>query len=170
MDEILKQICKSAYIYVHIEYKQVNHHPQSLLFWFVYKSRNDNMDKTIITKREKDDSLSELSLLYPVRLEEANRFIESEPSVKKMPRFSWEMKITSKARTVRNRKPNTRVWSLGSTLLSLPSLPPAKKQKKRVEAQVQPVGVQIQRQCSHCQVQNTPQWRISDDNRACSTV
>ncbi|KAH1052575.1 hypothetical protein GYH30_022077 [Glycine max] len=87
-----------------------------------------------------------------------------------MPRFSWEMKITSKARTVWNRKPNTRVWSLGSTLLSLPSLPLAKKQKKRVEAQVQPVGVQIQRQCSHCQVQNTPQWRISDDNRACSIV
>ena len=46
MDEILKQICKSAYIYVHIECKQVNHHPQSLLFWFVCKSRNDKMDKT----------------------------------------------------------------------------------------------------------------------------
>ncbi|KAG5147150.1 hypothetical protein AAZX31_06G008300 [Glycine max] len=106
-----------------------------------------------------DDSLPELSLLYPVRSEEANRFVEPEPSVKKTPRFPWEMKITSKARSVRNRKPNTRVWSLGSTLLSLPSSPPTKKQKKRAEAQVQPVGVQIQRRCSHCQVQKTPQWR-----------
>ena len=51
-----------------------------------------------------DDSLPELSLLYPVRSEEANRFVEPEPSVKKTPRFPWEMKITTKARTVRNRK------------------------------------------------------------------
>ncbi|KAG5064987.1 hypothetical protein GYH30_008556 [Glycine max] len=115
-----------------------------------------------------DDSLPELSLLYPVRSEEANRFVEPEPSAKKTPCFPWEMKITTKARTVRNRKPsNSRMWSLGSPLLSLPSSPsscsssvrepPAKKQKK--QAQAQPVGAQIQRRCSHCHVQKTPQWR-----------
>ncbi|KAL9312439.1 hypothetical protein ACSQ67_017891 [Phaseolus vulgaris] len=113
-----------------------------------------------------DDSLPELSLLYPVRSEEVNRRVEPEPSAKKTPRFPCEMKITTKARTVRNRKPNARVWSLGP-LLSLPSSPsscsssvtepPAKKQKKRAEAQ--PVGAQVQRRCSHCQVQKTPQWR-----------
>ncbi|RDY14734.1 GATA transcription factor 7 [Mucuna pruriens] len=107
-----------------------------------------------------DDSLPELSLLYPVRSEEANRWVEPEPSAKKTPRFPC------KARSVRSRKPNARVWSLGP-LLSLPSSPsscsssatepPAKKQKKRAEAQA--VGAQIQRRCSHCQVQKTPQWR-----------
>ncbi|TKY75433.1 GATA transcription factor 5 [Spatholobus suberectus] len=60
-----------------------------------------------------DDSLPELSLLYPVRSVEANRWVEPDPSAKKTPRFPWEMKITTKARTVRNRKPNARVWSLG---------------------------------------------------------
>ncbi|KAK7409797.1 hypothetical protein VNO78_00122 [Psophocarpus tetragonolobus] len=93
-----------------------------------------------------DDSPPELSLLYPMRLEEANRFIEPEPPAKKM-------KITTKARTVRNRKPKVGVWSL--------PFPQAqagvKKQKKRAEAQ--PVAAQIQRRCSHCQVQKTPQWR-----------
>ncbi|XP_014502491.1 GATA transcription factor 7 [Vigna radiata var. radiata] len=113
-----------------------------------------------------DDSLPELSLLYPVRSEEVNRRVEPEPSAKKTPRFPCETKITTKTRTVRNRKPNARVWSLGP-LLSLPSSPsscsssstepPAKKQKKRAEAQ--PVGAQVQRRCSHCQVQKTPQWR-----------
>ncbi|KAK7351888.1 hypothetical protein VNO77_11641 [Canavalia gladiata] len=126
-----------------------------------------------------DDSLPELSLLYPVRSEQANRWVEPEPrpfSAKKTPRFPSEMKITTKARTNRYRKPKACVWSL-SPLLSRPSSPsscssvlsstappplvfgepPAKKQKKRAEAQS--IGAQVQRRCSHCQVQKTPQWR-----------
>ncbi|XP_020218869.1 GATA transcription factor 7 [Cajanus cajan] len=112
-----------------------------------------------------DDSLPELSLLYPVRSEEANRWVEPEASAKKTPRFPWEMKVRTKARTVRSRNPSA--WPTLGPLLSLPSSPsscsssvtepPAKKQKKRAEAQ--PVGAQIQRRCSHCQVQKTPQWR-----------
>ncbi|KAL2346090.1 hypothetical protein Fmac_000090 [Flemingia macrophylla] len=114
-----------------------------------------------------DDSLPELSLLYPVRSYEANRWVEPEPSANKTPRFPWEMKITTKARTLRNRNPS--VWPSLGPLLSLPSSPspcsssvtepPAKKQKKRAGAEAQPVGAQIQRRCSHCQVQKTPQWR-----------
>ncbi|XP_027354953.1 GATA transcription factor 7-like [Abrus precatorius] len=117
-----------------------------------------------------DDSLPELSLLYPVRSEQTNRFVEPEPSAKKTPRFPSEMKITTKARTTMNRKPKARVWSLSSrpsspsscsssvtAPLVVLSEPPAKKQKKRAEAQT--VGAQVQRRCSHCQVQKTPQWR-----------
>ena len=76
------------------------------------------------------------------------------------------MKITTKTRTVKNRKPNSRVWAQ-RPFFSSPSVvfgaPPAKKQKKKPEAQV--VGLeahdegQVQRRCSHCQVQKTPQWR-----------
>ncbi|KAJ1386303.1 Zinc finger, GATA-type [Sesbania bispinosa] len=121
-----------------------------------------------------DDSIPELSLLYPVQ--QTNRWAEPEQrvcSAKKTPRFPSEMKITTKARTMKNRKPNPRVGSL-IPLLSRPSSPsscsssvlsstappppvvfgepPAKKQKRKAEAQ-------LQRRCSHCQVQKTPQWR-----------
>ncbi|XP_061368390.1 GATA transcription factor 7-like isoform X1 [Gastrolobium bilobum] len=127
-----------------------------------------------------DDSIPELSLLYPVRSEQANTRAEPEHKVKKSTTtcFPSEMKITTKARTTRKRKSNARLWSL-SPLLSRPSSPsscssvfsstappvvfrepPAKKQKKKVEAQVvQVVGAQLQRRCSHCHVQKTPQWR-----------
>ncbi|KAK7310605.1 hypothetical protein RJT34_08209 [Clitoria ternatea] len=118
-----------------------------------------------------DDSLPELSLLYPVRSEETktNRWVEPE---KKTVRFPSEMKVTTKARTAKSRKPKPSVWYLSSLLarpsspsscsssssVTAPSVePPLKKQKKRAEAQ--PVGAQVQRRCSHCQVQKTPQWR-----------
>lgn len=116
-----------------------------------------------------DDSLSlpdpEFSLLYPVRSGSEHPKILAEPEPKPYsglkktpPLFPSEMKITTKARTVKSRKPKAALWSF-SPLLSLPSSPSscssstAKKQKKMgCEAQ-------LQRRCSHCHVQKTPQWR-----------
>ena len=122
-----------------------------------------------------DDSLPELSLLYPVRPEQAKTWAEPEPracSPKKTPRFPSETKVPTKARTTKTRKPNARACSFISPLPSRPSSPsscssvasstaqqpPAKRQKKRAEAQ-QEGGAQFQRRCSHCHVQKTPQWR-----------
>lgn len=126
-----------------------------------------------------DDSLSlpELSLLYPVISEQKITFAEPEP-VKKTQTplcFLSEVKITTKARSVKSRKPNPRVSSLSplltrssspsscSSVLSSstappPVAPPAKKQKRKAE-EVEGAGAQSQRRCSHCQVQKTPQWR-----------
>lgn len=106
-----------------------------------------------------DDSFPELSLLYPVQLQ------TNTEHAKKIPRFPSEMKVTTKARTVRSRKPNPTVWSHSPLLVALQPVvygePPVKKQKKKAEAQT--VGsqaqAQLQRRCSHCHVQKTPQWR-----------
>ncbi|KAK7283527.1 hypothetical protein RIF29_13097 [Crotalaria pallida] len=123
-----------------------------------------------------DDSLSlsdsEFSLLYPVCFgsnePETMPKSKSKPK-KKTPFHPLEIKITTKPRTLKNRKPNAHVLSFGR-LLSRPSSPsscssstdmlclsPMKKQKKWVETQLS--EVQLQRRCSHCQVQKTPQWR-----------
>ncbi|CAJ2642676.1 unnamed protein product [Trifolium pratense] len=119
-----------------------------------------------------DDSLPELSLLYPVQIQ-TNTCPQNQTNNGKTLRFSSEkIKITKKTRTMKNRKPNPRVWALSPLLLrpffpSPPPLvsgePPAKKQKKKAQAQVGDVEAQgeahLQRRCSHCQVQKTPQWR-----------
>lgn len=107
-----------------------------------------------------DDSLPELSLLYPVQIQTNTCPQQHETQHGKTLRFSTEkMKITTKTRTVKNRKPNPRVWAQRPFFPS-PSVvfgaPPAKKQKKKPEAQEEG---QLQRRCSHCQVQKTPQWR-----------
>lgn len=109
-----------------------------------------------------DDSLPELSLLYPVPAEQTRVWAEPEP---RPGRAQTASTIPRKPRTGKSRKPNARVWSF---TVSPPSLcapvlagvefgePTAKKQKKKAEAQS---GAQFQRRCSHCQVQKTPQWR-----------
>ncbi|GAU22082.1 hypothetical protein TSUD_309860 [Trifolium subterraneum] len=120
-----------------------------------------------------DDSLPELSLLYPVQIQTNNTCPQNQTNHGKTLRFSSEkIKITKKTRTMKNRKPNPRVWALSPLLLrpffsSPPPLvsgePPAKKQKKKAQAQDGEVEAQVeahlQRRCSHCQVQKTPQWR-----------
>ncbi|CAK8576644.1 unnamed protein product [Lathyrus sativus] len=95
-----------------------------------------------------DDSLPELSLLYPVQA-------RVEPELRP---GSCPTKITShltlirrKPRTNKTRRPNCNTWSFN------PILCKAKKQRKKPEAQTG--GAQLQRRCSHCQVQKTPQWR-----------
>ncbi|RDX60716.1 GATA transcription factor 7, partial [Mucuna pruriens] len=114
-----------------------------------------------------DDSLPELSLLYPVRSEQTRVWAEPEP---RPGQAQTPSTVPRKPRTEKARKPNVRVWSY---TLSAPSLcssvlagsvtsvefgePAAKKQKKKGEAQSG--GAQFQRRCSHCQVQKTPQWR-----------
>lgn len=110
-----------------------------------------------------DDSLPELSLLYPVPSEQTRVWAEPKPRPGRAQNGST---IPRRPRTGKNRKPNARVWSF---TVSPPSLcfsvlagsvefgePTAKKQKKKAEAQI---GAQFQRRCSHCQVQKTPQWR-----------
>ncbi|KAL1324228.1 hypothetical protein HN51_034393 [Arachis hypogaea] len=124
-----------------------------------------------------DDSIPELSLLYPVRSEQTRARAQPEPkpgsAVTSLPHG-----VPVKPRTTRTRKPNGRLlWSFGN-LFSPPSSPsscsssvlsstaaplvlhgepPAKKQKRKPEEQA--CGLQFQRRCSHCQVQKTPQWR-----------
>ncbi|KAG4967017.1 hypothetical protein JHK87_032668 [Glycine soja] len=99
-----------------------------------------------------DDSLPELSLLYPVRCSEQTRVCtEPEPRPGSVQTISA---VPRKPRTGKTRKPNARVWSSMSSLCSSVT---AKKQKKKVEAQNG--GAQSLRRCSHCQVQKTPQWR-----------
>lgn len=110
-----------------------------------------------------DDSLPELSLLYPVQIQTNTCPQKHETRHGKTLRFSTEkMKITTKTRTVKNRKPNPRVWAQRPFFPS-PSVvfggPPAKKQKKKPEALEAQEEGQLQRRCSHCQVQKTPQWR-----------
>ncbi|KAL5073602.1 hypothetical protein RYX36_012586 [Vicia faba] len=110
-----------------------------------------------------DDSLPELSLLYPVHVQ-TKAYPQNKPN---------HEKITRKTRTVKSRKPNPQAWAFRSLILRpfFPSTvfgePPVKKQKKKVQAQSQAQvdGVEaqeethLQRRCSHCQVQKTPQWR-----------
>lgn len=118
-----------------------------------------------------DDSLPELSLLYPVQIQ-SNACPQHETKHVKITRLPSEnVKIITKTRTAKNRKPNPHVWTFSPLLLrpffTSPPLvsgePPAKKQKKKAEAQAV-VGeaqdqAQLQRRCSHCQVDKTPQWR-----------
>lgn len=107
-----------------------------------------------------DDSLPELSLLYPVRSDQPRARAEPEPRPGSAKPPSHPSAIRSKPRTTKTRKPISHVWSFNPTL-SLPpfvfSEPPVKKQKKKPEAQTG--GPQVQRRCTHCQVQKTPQWR-----------
>lgn len=108
-----------------------------------------------------DDSIPELSLLYPVRSEQTRVWAEPEPGPAQA-----RSAIPKKPRTGKTRKPNPRVCSFTLSPSSLCSSvlagsvefsePAAKKQKKKAEAQS---GAQFQRRCSHCQVQKTPQWR-----------
>ncbi|TKY67618.1 GATA transcription factor 7 [Spatholobus suberectus] len=112
-----------------------------------------------------DDSLPELSLLYPVRSEERTR-VWAEPEPRPGPAQTLSA-IPRRRRTVKTRKANTRVWSFSPSPSSLSSSvsagsvefgePAAKKQKKKAEAQTG--GAQFLRRCGHCQVQKTPQWR-----------
>lgn len=93
-----------------------------------------------------DDSLPELSLLYPVqaRVEPEARPVPTKAS-------SQLCLIRRKPRTNKPRRPNCNMWAFNPVLSS------AKKQRKKPEAQTG--GAQFQRRCSHCQVQKTPQWR-----------
>lgn len=109
-----------------------------------------------------DDSLPELSLLYPVPAAKTRVWTEPEP---RPGRAQTASTVPKRLRTEKSRKPNARVWSftVSPPFLCSPVLagvefgePTAKKQKKKAEAQS---GTQFQRRCSHCQVQKTPQWR-----------
>ncbi|KAI5388406.1 GATA transcription factor 7 [Lathyrus oleraceus] len=97
-----------------------------------------------------DDSLPELSLLCPVQAR-----VEPEPRPGPSPSptkaTSHLTLIRRKPRTNKTRRPNCNMWSFN------PILCRAKKQRKKPEAQTG--GAQVQRRCSHCQVQKTPQWR-----------
>lgn len=120
-----------------------------------------------------DDSLPELSLLYPVRSEQTRKWAEPEPTPgPAQTQAQTPPAIPRKPRTGTMRRPNDRVLSFNASLpppfLCSSALvgsvrgmrfgePAAKKQKKRAEAQTG--GAQFQRRCSHCQVQKTPQWR-----------
>ncbi|KAI9123408.1 hypothetical protein K1719_004708 [Acacia pycnantha] len=134
-----------------------------------------------------DDSVPELSLLYPVRSEGTKTQSEPEPSpgFAKTPCFPFEFPV--KARSTKRRRARTfgpllsrpssppsscsSVFSSSLTLITVGAAPntavahavtepPVKKQKKRAEAQSGSAGgSQIQRRCTHCQVQKTPQWR-----------
>ncbi|CAJ1933622.1 unnamed protein product [Sphenostylis stenocarpa] len=110
-----------------------------------------------------DDSLPELSLLYPVRSEQTSVWAEPEPI---LGRAQTASATPRRRRTGKSRKPNARVLSF---TVSPPSLcssvlsgsvefnePAVKKQRKKAEAQS---GAQFLRRCSHCMVQKTPQWR-----------
>lgn len=109
-----------------------------------------------------DDSLPELSLLYPVRAEQTRARAEPEarPGSDRAP-----FPFRTKPRTTRTRKPIGHVWSfnpMGFSSMAPPlsgegfRQPPMKKQKKKPEAQDHTGGPQFQRRCSHCQVQKTP--------------
>ncbi|XP_061340606.1 GATA transcription factor 7-like [Gastrolobium bilobum] len=117
-----------------------------------------------------DDSLPELSLLYPVRSEQTRAWAEPEPRPGSAKTPSLPSAITSKPRTTKTRKPIGHVWSFKPVFSPAPPLvfagsvpnkefyePLTKKQKKKPEAQTG--GPQFQRRCSHCHVQKTPQWR-----------
>lgn len=133
-----------------------------------------------------DDSLSDLSLLFPAgKVKSENkgkrRCDPVGPLLVKTSVFALPVPV--KARSKRTRPENTgRVWPLGSlssTELSTTSSSscstsgfnsviqrtegqPAEKRPKK-KAAGQPGGLTggspFQRRCSHCQVQKTPQWR-----------
>lgn len=114
-----------------------------------------------------DDSLPEMSLLYPVRSEQVKTLPENRSEPESEPKtLCLLFKPPAKARSTKPRKANARAWSR-SPLLSppLPALsssgePPAKKQKKKKkQTEGEAGGSQVQRRCSHCHVQKTPQWR-----------
>ncbi|XP_054787051.1 GATA transcription factor 5-like [Prosopis cineraria] len=120
-----------------------------------------------------DDSLLEFS--YPVYSEQlkAEKHFATELrldlTTAKTPRFPF--KIPAKTRSTKYRKANARVWSSSfilfvsrsppksSSALVFAGQPPAMKQKKRKLMEGETSGSQIQRRCSHCHVQKTPQWR-----------
>nr|AFK46483.1 unknown [Medicago truncatula] len=93
-----------------------------------------------------DDSIPELSLLYPVQARS-----EPEPRPGPTNAYSQLSIIRRKPRTTKTRRPNCNVWIFNPILYS------AKKQRKKPEAQTG--GAHFQRRCSHCHVQKTPQWR-----------
>ncbi|GLT86157.1 hypothetical protein SLE2022_043160 [Rubroshorea leprosula] len=90
---------------------------------------------------------------------------ERKPVSVKLPFFL--LRAPTKARTKRPRTSGGG-WSVDPDFLTDSSLrcsrfsePPTKKQKKKQGAQTGglPGGCAVQRRCSHCQVQKTPQWR-----------
>ncbi|KAG4993949.1 hypothetical protein JHK86_030776 [Glycine max] len=105
-----------------------------------------------------DDSLPELSILYPIHCSKKTR-VWAEPESRLSPAQTVS-KVPRKSRTEKPRKPNTRVWSSFTVFAGSVGFGElvTKKQKKKVEAQSG--GAQSLRRCSHCQVQKTPQWRI----------
>ncbi|KAK4284787.1 hypothetical protein QN277_001570 [Acacia crassicarpa] len=119
-----------------------------------------------------DDSLLEFS--YPVYSEQSKEKhsateLKPDSTTAKTPRFP--SKIPVKTRSTKYRKANTRVWSSSSILFVSRSSPKsfsavvnagkpsAMKQKKRKPVEGETSGSQLQRRCSHCHVQKTPQWR-----------
>ncbi|KAI9127547.1 hypothetical protein K1719_000540 [Acacia pycnantha] len=120
-----------------------------------------------------DDSLLEFS--YPAYSEQSKSEKHSATDLRpvsttaKTPRFP--SKIPVKTRSAKYRKANARVWSSSSILFVSRSSPksssavafageaPAMKQKRRKPVEGETNGSQLQRRCSHCLVQKTPQWR-----------
>ncbi|KAK8625053.1 hypothetical protein V6N13_089933 [Hibiscus sabdariffa] len=120
-----------------------------------------------------DDSLPELPSPYPVFKQQTE-----DRAFVKTPYLSSP--VPSKARS-RRVKPAVPTWSVGSLPIPESSSstasssstrlllvndftepPAAKKQKKKrvaVQGSGLPNGNPFQRRCSHCQVQQTPQWR-----------
>ncbi|XP_028788198.1 GATA transcription factor 7 [Neltuma alba] len=120
-----------------------------------------------------DDSLLQFS--YPLCSEQSKAEKHSATELRtdlttaKTPRFP--SKIPVKTRSTKYRKANARVWSSSlilfvsrsspksSSALIFAGEPSAMKQKKRKPVEGETGGSQIQRRCSHCHVQKTPQWR-----------
>ncbi|OIW08736.1 hypothetical protein TanjilG_03412 [Lupinus angustifolius] len=102
-----------------------------------------------------DDSRPELSLMYQVPSKQPQVWVEPKTEPGSSLKLTFlPSEIPTKPRTTKSRKPNTRLWFFNSVLSGEP---PAKKQKRKAEPEAN--RVQFQRQCSHCQVQKTPQWR-----------
>lgn len=101
-----------------------------------------------------DDSVPEFPQFYS--------FTKPKPDTRPVlanPRF-FPLRPPAKARTKRTRT-NRRDWSVVTFIWTQsPSTSTEPKTKKpRKKQAVQTDGSQVQRRCSHCQVQKTPQWR-----------
>lgn len=129
-----------------------------------------------------DDSVTELSLLCPAGIEKTAKFPGNRtepvirPAVQNFTVLCLPYLVPKKLRTNRSRLAR-RTWSLGPLSRTESSssspvqvmesflaagLPPAKKQKKNPAAQTGSVlggSLQVQRRCTHCHVNKTPQWR-----------
>jgi hypothetical protein len=120
-----------------------------------------------------DDSPLELTLLCPNPQFNKNRFEpEPEPVFPRGPCFALPSPVPVGTRTKR-QKTTRRTWSFGlPSILTKPAMSsssssltsitvqierPVKKGKRK--SPVQTGCSPVQRRCSHCQIQKTPQWR-----------
>ncbi|KAK4741112.1 hypothetical protein SAY87_024700 [Trapa incisa] len=116
-----------------------------------------------------DDSLSDFPLPYPTAMWRPvtepyqTRF---EPVLLQPPSFPFVVPVKSRTKRSRTGRPSASSKLSDSasstsscpTLLSIPSEPEGRS-KKKARQTVENGPVQFQRQCSHCGVHKTPQWR-----------